>query len=200
MNKDYRIQIKVKNAPMLRMMESEGFKNAAELYRSCGVNQCQIGRYLSLLDSPLKIDGITWKVSALKIAGTLNCEPDNLFPVQHIEKPLRRNKAEFDASLEEFEQLSGFTKPYLLEENVYREELADITLDSLQCLDSRHQKVIRDRFGLDGEEKTLIKIADELGVTHERVRQMEANAFCKLRRNLMVNKKILTNSFDLESK
>mgnify|MGYP000011743407 FL=1 len=61
--------------------------------------------------------------------------------------------------------------------------LKRVTEESLQVLTPREQTIIRMRFGLNpqGEEYTLEEIGKHLGVTRERVRQIEARALAKLR-------------------
>ena len=52
----------------------------------------------------------------------------------------------------------------------------------LECLDENEKVVIRERFGLDGQDpKTLETVGREFGITRERVRQIEAKALGKLR-------------------
>ena len=52
---------------------------------------------------------------------------------------------------------------------------------ALEVLPERERRVIELRFGFDGEEqRSLEAIGRELGLTRERVRQLEANAFQKL--------------------
>jgi RNA polymerase primary sigma factor len=60
--------------------------------------------------------------------------------------------------------------------------LKDHVEDALQELTPRERQVLRMRFGLhDGRDRTLGEIGEELGVSRERVRQIEAEALAKLR-------------------
>jgi RNA polymerase primary sigma factor len=60
--------------------------------------------------------------------------------------------------------------------------LADRVRDTLQTLTPRERRVIELRFGLVGDkDETLTSIGREIGVTRERIRQIESKALRKLR-------------------
>jgi RNA polymerase sigma factor (sigma-70 family) len=54
----------------------------------------------------------------------------------------------------------------------------------LQALDERERRIVELRFGFDGEVQSLEAIGRELGITRERVRQLESDAFARLEREL----------------
>lgn len=63
-------------------------------------------------------------------------------------------------------------------------QLRDDIRTVLDKLNEREQKVLRMRFGLDdGHEHTLEEVGNELHVTRERIRQIEAKALRKLRQS-----------------
>jgi RNA polymerase primary sigma factor len=67
--------------------------------------------------------------------------------------------------------------------NVEAQELAERLRDALAELDPRERKVLQLRFGLDlGGECTLTEVAATIGVSRERIRQIEQAALAKLRR------------------
>jgi RNA polymerase primary sigma factor len=56
------------------------------------------------------------------------------------------------------------------------------TQDGISLLSAREQNILRWRFGMSGEkEHTLEEIGAKLGLSRERVRQLEARALAKLR-------------------
>jgi RNA polymerase primary sigma factor len=103
---------------------------------------------------------------------------------------LRSEDLSLDAKVDKNQEIE--LKDLITEEN---EEPVDIALirESLKMqvheiidqLNPRERHVIQERFGLNEaeESKTLQVIGDELGVTRERVRQIEQHALDKLRRN-----------------
>jgi RNA polymerase primary sigma factor len=67
------------------------------------------------------------------------------------------------------------------ESNILKADDLHQVMELLDQMDKREAAVLRLRFGLDGEEpKTLKEIGDRLGLTRERVRQIENEALSKL--------------------
>ena len=54
-------------------------------------------------------------------------------------------------------------------------------IEQLSRLEEREEEVLRSRFGMDGFPRTLAEIGENMGITRERVRQIEARALGKLR-------------------
>ena len=68
--------------------------------------------------------------------------------------------------------------------------------EALQELDDREKKIVLQRFGLDGgQPKTLDQIGELIGLTRERVYQLQQSAVSKLRRALTKN--IRSTHFDV---
>ena len=65
-------------------------------------------------------------------------------------------------------------------ERVEQRELAETVPDLLAYLNERERTVIRSRYGLGRPAQTLREVAPQLGVSAERVRQIEQNALEKL--------------------
>ncbi len=84
-----------------------------------------------------------------------------------------------DTHLEDFIEDTRTKQPlnYVIEENL-KEKIEEV----LSTLTEREEKVLRMRFGIgDGHDHTLEEVGRVLGVTRERVRQIEAKALRKLR-------------------
>ena len=94
-----------------------------------------------------------------------------------------------DAQLGDFVEDTGAMDPFVqVAEGARREELGR----ALRMLDLREQHVVLLRYGLDGEApRTLSDVGKELGITRERVRQIESRALGKLRHP--------SSHYDLES-
>jgi RNA polymerase primary sigma factor len=72
------------------------------------------------------------------------------------------------------------------EESISRSEEFQTILKLLDAIDERDARVLRLRFGLEGQEPlTLKEIGKEVGLTRERVRQIEVDALRRLQSHLM---------------
>lgn len=70
------------------------------------------------------------------------------------------------------------------ERTLHTDELK-ILRSLLEAIDEREARILRLRFGLDGQEPlTLKQIAEEVGISRERVRQIEVRAFEKLQKSM----------------
>jgi RNA polymerase sigma factor (sigma-70 family) len=76
-----------------------------------------------------------------------------------------------------------------VEEALVRQAFVDRVRAVLDELDDREREVVELRFGLDrdGEMRTLQDVGDALGLTRERIRQIESRAKEKLRRSKRAN-------------
>ncbi|MDH5763871.1 MAG: RNA polymerase sigma factor RpoD/SigA [Nitrospinota bacterium] len=69
--------------------------------------------------------------------------------------------------------------PY--DDQIMKESLHDKVDDMLKHLSKREEQILRMRFGFNGETKTLEEIGDEIGLSRERVRQIEKRAKARLK-------------------
>ncbi len=70
------------------------------------------------------------------------------------------------------------------DEVIIREQSQSTLYEALSILDERERRVIEGRFGLnDGEELTLEDLANEHGVSRERIRQIQVSALKKLKKS-----------------
>jgi RNA polymerase sigma factor (sigma-70 family) len=200
--KDYRIEVKVKNNILYRLMKKRGIETPAQLSRLSGVGLPTVYNYMNLKDIPYTRQGRgadaklakgEFKESVLKLAEFLSVTPYEMFPLQHLDKPLLTNKAESELSFEEITQyiLPGGDKPLLEdglygpEQKVYEVEKHDAISEMLKTLTKKEETAVRGHFGLDSSGKSLKEIGEELGdggcLSRENVRQTVKRALRKLR-------------------
>lgn len=76
--------------------------------------------------------------------------------------------------------------------DLYNKELKSVVAKIFGKLNLREEKIILLRFGfIDGKEWTLEEIGNELGVTRERIRQIEKKTLGKLRRSKMLKRHVI---------
>jgi RNA polymerase sigma factor (sigma-70 family) len=146
-------------------------------------------------------------LSALRQLASLKNERDRFYAAEHREPSradlcaqLALNEEQIDALLLADKQARSLSEPV---ENLNQElgTLGDLVEDPLSgeayervldsivgkelrdflgCLSARDCKVISDRLGINGQERTLREIGEDLGISVERVRQIEERALAKL--------------------
>jgi len=95
--------------------------------------------------------------------------------VRSLEEPIR---SEADRLLSDVVADPGSTP----EDTAIDALQAAVVEDLLRPLDARERRILRLRYGVDrGEPRTFPEVAAELGLSKERIRQLELRAFCKLR-------------------
>ena len=184
--KSYNLTIKVRNNHLLSIMRTNGFNTAAELSRASGVPQTTIGKYLNL-----SITGITktggWKPTLVKLADCLRVTPDMLLPIQHVDEPLHTNVGEVEVSMAEAMQLTSLAgTPDELSDSPHTTLITSERKKGLHeflstRITEREEYVIRFRFGLDGEKKTLDEVGKLMGLTRASVHKIETNGLARMR-------------------
>jgi RNA polymerase sigma factor (sigma-70 family) len=105
---------------------------------------------------------------------------DNLFAIDCVPRSTEEGVRTENGDVGTFGEL--LADP--LAEGEYEQVLSAIEEQELVALlaglSERERSVLRARYGLDGDEQTLRQIADRLGVSAERVRQLEQRALGKL--------------------
>ena len=167
--KDYLLQIKIKNAPMIRIMKANNIETASALSRVTGLSPTVIGEYLNLKKPPINIRG-EWRTAVLTMAESLKVLPEMLFPEQHLTKSLKRNKIEGEVTFVEMGKFISQTGRNYISEMVEKDnkdtqdELLDILEKGLKKLPARERMVLEKRYGINQKEEVLSKDFKEVNL------------------------------------
>jgi RNA polymerase sigma-32 factor len=115
--------------------------------------------------------------------------------VMHMENRLNSTDSAFDLGADGEDDERAFSPSQYLEDHSFSPELIveqenyeqinhGALLKGVANLDRRSQEIIRSRW-LDDEKLTLNELADKFDISAERIRQIEATAFKKLKANLV---------------
>ena len=178
---DYRVQIKVRNARLLRAIEKAGHQPGPIFAREVGISYTvHLLPYLNLKRTPFDENG-DLRPCAEKLCVFLNCLPDELWSEEQ-RYPLVTNAAEIELSSAGVHELlsspSSCADPLSMLEKKQASQAVDSLLDTLT---PREAEVLRLRHGIDGEPMNLEEMAKAKGCSRERIRQIEAKALRKLR-------------------
>ena len=144
------------------------------------------------LRSKKKSTGWLTDAEAKKIAKDLDV---SLKEVMHMENRLNSSDSPFDLGTDDEDDEKAFSPSQYLEDNSFNPELTvekgdydevnnTALFKGIANLDRRAQDIIRARW-LEDNKLTLNELADKYQVSAERIRQIEATAFKKLKNNLV---------------
>lgn len=173
--RDIRLQIRIKNARILRAMVEAGIPTVSDLCRRMGSkNQSRVGELVNFKCRPVTSSG-QWTNMAIAVAATLHKEPGDLWPAWMVLIRVKSNEVSLDLTKDEFRSLAS---PGDMSAALCLEE-------AIQTLSPREQLVISMRYGFRGNgAHHLGEISEEIGVGKERVRQIEMRALRKLKGRL----------------
>ena len=168
------VTFRVFNWSLDRAIRAKGW-NRREAAAACGVHWQTLSKWLGFQSYPRE-------AKALEVAVVLGVSDEILFPAEI--KGFRITKQPEPVSFGKEEALAfGMLSQEIDPERVaIQGSLTDAIKEAMQGLREREKLVLKLRFGLEGEEAlTLTDVAAVVGVTRERIRQIEAKALRLLR-------------------
>jgi RNA polymerase sigma factor (sigma-70 family) len=165
---DYRVNIAVRNANLLRAIEAAGYQTGEIFAKKVGISNTTLCKYLNLTKSPLTKRGEI-NESALALCTFLGKTLFELWSAEQV-IPLEKNKAsvELDAAAINTLLLSKEDNDPL--QLTAQTEMQEVVRAAIDTLPPRYADVIRRRFFA---EDTFDDVGALFNVTRERVRQLE---------------------------
>ncbi len=176
--KDYVVQFKIRNGPLLRAIRSRGWTIAVTA-ENAGISVGVIYRFLALRETPLRKNG-EWRLSTIKLANALRYPPGSLWPEQHLEHALAKCFGELEVSGDEVHLLISTKTPQTPEDELQKAQLYAALHRQLAALPQRAREILEARFGFNGNVKQLDELGQKYGVTGARVRQIQEKAIRSL--------------------
>jgi RNA polymerase primary sigma factor len=117
-----------------------------------------------------------------ELAKALEMQPDEVEDLLRVYRPQLSLDAPLkdDSDVTQLDFMQSGSIPSS-EDTFFQASMINEVHDLLEHLDAREAKILRARFGFDGKSKSLAAIGRELGLSRERVRQIETRARNKLR-------------------
>lgn len=181
MSKDFSVTVTVRNARLQAAMRENGFSTAGALAKAAKISGTMVGRYLALKLSPYNSAG-ELRLSVLRLSGVLRRLPDDLFPPSFLRRCLEINSVTVEMDERDVAAIMAPARSRTPEGALLLSSALGSIDAALATLRPRERRVLELRFGLDGGgERTLDDVAEGMGVTRARIRQIEAKAVRKLR-------------------
>ena len=179
---EIRIEARMRNNRLWHAI-FDSYDSVAHFCREHGFVYQVVWRLLNLKGSAFTRGDGDYRPVCKRLAQVLGYLVEDLFPARiyslEVTKVVREYS--FTELASGGRELALLPAPHNVEEDVMRHDLAERMSEALELLSPRKQVILRLHFGLGGErEWTLKEIGEFLGVTRERVRQIEIKAFLDL--------------------
>ena len=178
---DYRLVLRVKNARIARAIESAGFSNVNQFCRAHGLHPTIVGELINLKRRPANTKG-EWIPTAIRIADALQKPPEELWT--DFQRRAVLEQTTYSIDIEESAALGLTREVETPEALAMAGETSAVIRGILDELGGKYKEVLCRRFGFstpDRQPDTLGEIAADLGITQERVRQIEKTGLNKIR-------------------
>lgn len=172
---EYSVKVSVRNNLIIQRMKQIGILSQTELGNISGLGQRIVNHFVNMKRRPVDYWSGEWTDEAFTLSAALQTEPEYLWTEKQRGMALERNWREISMSEDAVMQLATGQGTEQIVQGVLDAEAVG---RAIQTLDEREQKVITGRFF---EDKTLDDLGDVLGVSRERVRQIENRALRKLK-------------------
>jgi DNA-binding CsgD family transcriptional regulator len=195
---DFKIEIKIKNGKIAKLMEDHGINTVAELCRESGLESQQtlVGKIVNMTETPLTKHGV-FRSAVIVLSEYFGIPPEEMFPdnCQFIEK-LKSNRSHKYVTKE---QIMDLVKNYELErikrsnkeldQIVYEKDLNEKIIPMLlSWLTPTQKTVVEMRFGLkDGHDRAIDEVAESLDISTFSVQEHVQKAMFRIKRHASLN-------------
>lgn len=181
--KDYRITVKVRNNRILKAIEDAGGTPGKKWCDANGICYPVVNNLINMTVGPLSASG-SISSTALKLCEALNKLPEDLWSNEQL-YPLEKNFSEIEMDYEQVVALLPSDEQYYLPDfsDFENRQAENLIGKALAKLSGKGREVLRMRYE---EDMTLDQCAERLGVSRERIRQIEAKALRQMRHPAIV--------------
>lgn len=182
---EYRVKVGIRNNLILAAIEEMGFSSVAAFCRQYGLRVNTVNALICMRTAPITTEG-SFCAAAKELMEALGATPSDLWTDRQLTMCLERNTSERVVSESVVIQylLDDYMEKMLLPspEDVLGDlERDQVVRDMLKTLRPNEERVLKMRHGIGCDDMTLDECGEVIGVTRERVRQIELKAERKLR-------------------
>ena len=169
-DEDFNLKVTVRNGRLLRAIR-ERYSSVADMCRKMNRSQQTVNKLMTMKAVPYTSKG--WTDLALDVAGMVGRDPEDLWPNHMRDLLLKKSTSEVNLDLDDVKNL--------VQEGSPEKTISQLSAISqfAQKLTPRERDILSRRFA---HNQSLEECAADLKISRERVRQIEAKAFRKMRK------------------